>query len=313
MDLWAVSLNFQLALLVPFPAYLFSCGDAKRTYGYLLVFLCILLSIGARAASVILVGIDAAPVGIMLSENRYYLQKMPWARAGEYCLGMLCCFSMFDARADEPPSFLDVYYIAAETHREWLQSVRVVFATTLQTVTLGAGFLFIFEGTLQVYKLNFTTTPLETAVVLCVGDLFVASLFALLLRWAVSAAHGSWVRGILSSPLWHPIAALSYSAFLFQLAAVFWAVEVRGALPHTSAAHVLPTLRAHRGCVFGRILMLSAAFFQVLKNFYGRPIETGYVYFTQVYFLAASIALAISFGVTVLIEKPCIKLAEMRS
>jgi len=111
--------------------------------------------------------------------------------------------------------------------------------------------------------------------ILVVGDLIVASMFALLLRWALSALHGSWLKQLLSSPVWFPVAALSYTAFLFQMAAGYYAVEV-------------------------------------LVKDYGHAISTGYDFCAKAYFLTLCFALGAGLLVTVFIEKPLLKLSDLK-
>eukprot|EP00615_Pteridomonas_danica_P014741 CAMPEP_0114402850 /NCGR_PEP_ID=MMETSP0102-20121206/18345_1 /TAXON_ID=38822 ORGANISM="Pteridomonas danica, Strain PT" /NCGR_SAMPLE_ID=MMETSP0102 /ASSEMBLY_ACC=CAM_ASM_000212 /LENGTH=531 /DNA_ID=CAMNT_0001566711 /DNA_START=72 /DNA_END=1669 /DNA_ORIENTATION=+ len=271
LDLWAVSLNFQLAFLVPIPAYLFALGDTKRSYAYEFVYAVIILSLVARVLSVMLLDIETSPVTSKYSENNFYLQKMPWSRAGEYACGMLCCFSVFDDQEGEPPRLLNLYYIGTEKLKTWLGSLELLISTFLQTGTIGVGCFFLYVGTLQHYKVTFTLTDTSAAVILLFGDLLVASASALLLRWALHVEYGSWLRWFLSVPVWHPLASLSYSAFLFQFAAAYWAVEA--------------------------------------LKYHGHELKTGYMYFSKVYFTTLAITLGLAFLVHMIVEKPLIKLA----
>jgi hypothetical protein len=129
--------------------------------------------------------------------------------------------------------------------------------------------------------------------------------------------HGSWVKYVLSSPLWFPVASLSYCAFLFQLAACYWAIEV-------IVASIMPAFLISRAlslCLSLCSFFISSHFYfrirlsvsQVLANGYGHDIKTGYLYFSKAYFMTLAFALVMAIPITALIEKPILKLSEMRN
>lgn len=200
---------------------------------------------------------------------------MPWARAGEYLVGVLVCFSVFDEKDDESPSYLNVFKIVGETFKDWLADSRLLFTTTVQTATLCSAFFFMYEGTLQWFDMNINYDNAGAFAILVAGDLIVAGAMALLVRWSISGLHGSWLKSVLSSPVWYPVACLSYSGFLFLPATTYWATVV-------------------------------------LAQDYGHDIKAGYLYFSKVYFLTVTLALGVALVVNVCIEKPLIKLSQLK-
>jgi peptidoglycan/LPS O-acetylase OafA/YrhL len=258
---WAVSILFQLSFLAPLPAYLYAAG--KKGHAFAVVYAFIFLGLVSRGLTVFLFRIDRDPISMYAVANEFWLQRMPWCRAAEFSIGILSCFSAAEAeaskegkekRAEEesgvveessplvagdggeagsegekrgvPTPYYDIYYLVGEPMREWLQSPTLLLVAFVQTATLAVGFMFVYEGTLQYHEMNLNMTSIGKGVVLIAGDTIVASLFALLLRWATSNEHGGWLKAFLSWPIWYPLSSLSYNAFLYAWPAVFWANSV---------------------------------------------------------------------------------------
>lgn len=171
----------------------------------------------------------------------------------------------------EPPSVRDVFHIVTDTMQQWMRSIDLFALTFLQTWTILLGTMFVYEGSLQRYDFTLDIDLSTTVVILMIGDIFIAAWFALMLRWAINV-DGGWLRFLLELPIWYPISCLSYSAFLFQLSAAYWAVEI-------------------------------------MKD-YGHHLKTGYLYFSKVYFTTLVIALALGLFVHVTIERPLMKLYD---
>jgi len=225
LDTWAVSLLFQLAFLTPIPAYLFAQGDTQRWWAFVLVYAIITVSLTARLLTIVGFKITEDPLRDGF-HDQFWLKRMPWTRAGEYAMGILVAFSLHEEQEDERPRVMDIFRIVSEPYRDWMNDTRLLFTTTLQTATLATGFMFMYEGTLQEHHLNFKTDGAGKACILVLGDLIVASAFGLLLRWSLHPLHGSWLKRFLSWPLWYPLSALSYTGFLFQIAAALWSKNI---------------------------------------------------------------------------------------
>jgi hypothetical protein len=71
---------------------------------------------------------------------------MPWSRAGEYCMGILCCFSVLEDREGEPPHIRDIFHVVVDSMKQWMNSFELFSLTFLQTWTILFGGFFLYEG-----------------------------------------------------------------------------------------------------------------------------------------------------------------------
>ena len=159
----------------------------------------------------------------------------------------------------------DAYYLIAEPMREWLQSPILLIIAFVQTATIAVGFMFVYEGTWQYHEMNFNMTAIGKGVVLTVGDTIVASLFTLLIRWAVSKDYGGWLKDILSWSVWYPFASLSYNMFLYTYPAAFWANSL---IPNTTKGNYI---------YFSKIYFLTLVFAYLIAFFMSIFIERPFI------------------------------------